>query len=127
MAAQFSPKPGAAQQDFSKVRHAPDKTDFQLTVEGHALLASIAAEARPTQLATKFPRIVNKMATLWKSKPQMDRYFEDLLTDTRGNRQGFPLGVLMELTTLKDYYQTKVFAAASKDVWDPVERARLKA
>jgi len=112
--------------DFSKVRHAPDKTDFQLTLQGHALLASIAPEARPNQLAVKFPRIVNKMAMLWKSKPQMDRYFEDLLTDTRGNRQGFPLGVLMELTTLKDYYETKVFAAAAKDVWDPVERARLK-
>ena len=127
MAAQSSTKPAAAQQDFSKVRHAPDKTDFQLTLEGHALLASIAAEARPTQLAEKFPRIVNRMATLWKSKPEMDSYFEELLTDTRGNRKGFPLGVLMELTTLKDYYQTKVFASATKDVWDPVERARLKA
>lgn len=127
MATQSSLKPAAAQQDFSKARHAPDKTDFQLTLEGHALLASIAAEARPTQLAAKFPRIVNRMATLWKNPPQMIRYFEDLLTDTRGNRQGFPLGILMELTTLKDYYHTKAFGSGTKDVWDPVERARLKA
>jgi hypothetical protein len=119
MAAQSSLKPAAAQQDFSKVRHAPDKTDFQLTLEGHALLASIAAEARPAQLASKFPRIVNRMAGLWKSPRQMDRYFEDLLTDTRGNRQGFPLGILMELTTLKDYYLTKVFPPTQRGgVWD---------
>ena len=119
MAAQFSPKPAAAQQDFSKARHAPDKTDFQMTVEGHALLASIASEARPTQLAAKFPRIVNRMASLWKSPRQMDRYFDDLLTDTRGNRQGFPLAILMELTTLKDYYLTNVFPPTQRGgVWD---------
>jgi hypothetical protein len=119
MATQPSLKPAVAQQDFSKVRHAEDKTDFQLTIEGHALLASIASEARPTQLAAKFPRIVNRMAGLWKSPRQMDRYFEDLLTDTRGGRQGFPLGILMELTTLKDYYLTRVYPPTSRgDVWN---------
>jgi hypothetical protein len=42
-----------------------------------------------------------------------------LLTDTRGNRQGFPLGILMELTSLKDYYQTKVFPPTQRNsVWD---------
>jgi len=118
MAAQPSPKPGAAQQDFSKVRHAPDKTDFQLTLEGHALLAAIAPEARPTLLPEKFPRIVNKMASLWRSPRQMDLYFEDLLTDTRGGRQGFPLGILMELSALKEYYQTKAFPPTQGgDVW----------
>jgi hypothetical protein len=55
----------------------------------------------------------------------MDRYFEDLLTDTRGNRQGFPLGILMELSALKDYYQGKVFPAIQRgDLWDMGERER---
>jgi hypothetical protein len=119
MATQPSLKPAAAQQDFSKVRHAPDKTDFQLTIEGHALLASLEETVRPKQLAAAFPRIVNRMAGLWKSPRQMDRYFEDLLTDTRGTRQGFPLGILMELTTLKEHYQTKVFPPTQRGgVWD---------
>ena len=116
-----------AQQDYSQKRSASGKDDRELNAAGKALLASIEESARPMELARVFPRIVNRMAALWKSKQEMDRYFEDLLTDTRGSRQGFPLGVLMELTTLKDYYETKVFAAAAKDVWDPVERARLKA
>jgi hypothetical protein len=119
MPAQSSVNPAAAQPDFSKVRHAPEKNDLQLSAEGGALLASIEPTMRPKQLAASFPRIVNRMAGLWRSPRQMDRYFEDLLTDTRGNRQGFPLGILMELTTLKDYYQTKVFPPTQRGgVWD---------
>jgi hypothetical protein len=53
----------------------------------------------------------------------MNRYFEQLLTDTRGVvRKGFSLGILMELTTLKDYYQTKVFPG-EHNVWDSAEDA----
>jgi|SRR5215467_2679462 len=115
-----------AQQDYSQKRSASGKDDRELNAAGKALLASIEESARPMELARVFPRIVNRMAALWKSKQEMDRYFEDLLTDTRGSRQGFPLGVLMELTTLKDYYQSKVFSSTSSDVWDAVERARLK-
>jgi hypothetical protein len=47
----------------------------------------------------------------------MDPYFEELLTDTRQNRKGFPLNILMELSTLKDYYQAKVFPTRH-DAWD---------
>ena len=57
------------------------------------------------------------MAKLWKMPREMDRCFEDLLTDTRGNRKGFPLNLLMELSTLKDYYKAKVFPTR-RDVWD---------
>jgi hypothetical protein len=119
MPAQSVINPAAPQPDFSKIRHAPERSDLQLTAEGQTLLASLEAEVRPKQLAAAFPRIVNRMASLWKSPRQMDRYFEDLLTDTRGNRQGFPLGILMELTTLKEHYQTKVFPPTQRGgVWD---------
>ena len=36
---------------------------------------------------------------------------------SRVNITGFPLGVLMELTALKDYYHTKVFPVR-RGVWD---------
>jgi hypothetical protein len=99
-----------------------------LSAEGRALLASIEEATRPKELTAAFPRIVNRMASLWKSPRQMDRYFEDLLTDTRGNRKGFPLGILMELTTLKDYYQTKVFPPTQRgnDVWHAEEAQRAR-
>jgi len=107
----------AAQIDPSKLRHPPGKDDLELNAAGEAWLASIEESARPKELAVLFPRIVNRMAKLWRVPSQMDRCFEELLTDTRGTRQGFPLGVLMELCTLKDYYQTKVFPAR-RGVWD---------
>jgi hypothetical protein len=117
--------PAAAQPDFSKIRHQSDTSDIQLSVEGQALLASMDEAVRPSQLAAAFPRIINRMAGLWRSPRQMDRYFDDLLTDTRGNRQGFPLGILMELTTLKEHYQTKVFPPTQRgDVWQSDDATR---
>src|SRR5437667_4949305 len=93
--------------DYSKRRHQPEKDDLELNAAGQALLASIEESARPKELAAVFPRIVNRMAKLWKTPREMDRYFESLLADTRGNRQGFPLKILMELGTLSDYYKVK--------------------
>jgi hypothetical protein len=57
------------------------------------------------------------MAKLWKMPREMDRYFEELLTDTRGKRQGFPLNILMELSTLNDYYKAKT-RTGKRDIWD---------
>ena len=111
-------KPSApVQADYSKRRHQPEEDDLELSAAGQALLASIEEPARPKTLAASFPRIVNRMAKLWKMPREMDRYFEDLLADTRGNRQGFSLNILMELSTLKDYYKAKVFPTR-RDVWD---------
>jgi hypothetical protein len=113
--------------DHNKTRHAAGKDDLELNAAALALLASIEESIRPKELAAAFPRIVNRMASLWKSPRQMDRYFEDLLTDTRGGRQGFPLGILMELTTLKDYYMTKVFPFTHPDdVWAAADAAKRK-
>ena len=117
MATESGKKPGDAAQDYGKLRHTPEKHDLELNAAGQALLASIEESARPRELAASFPRIVNRMANLWKTPLLMDRYFEGLLTDSRGTRKGFPLGILMELSTLRDYYQAKV-SPARGDVWD---------
>ena len=111
-------KPSAAGQlDYGKRRHQPEKDDLVLSASGLTWLGSIETSARPIRLAAVFPRIVNRIAKIWKTPREMDRYFGDLLEDTRGNRQGFPLSILMELSTLKDYYQAKVFPTRH-DAWD---------
>jgi len=115
----FPMKPNAAVQvDYSKRRHQAEKDDLELSAAGRALLASFEESARPKELAAAFPRIVNHMAKLWKMPREMDRYFEELLTDTRGKRQGFSLKILMELSTLRDFYKAKAFPPAQRDVWD---------
>ena len=106
-----------AQPDPSRLRHPLDKDDLELNAAAQAWLAALAESDRPRELALRFPRIVNRIVKLWKAPLQMDRYFDDLLTDNRGHRQGFPLGVLTELSSLKDYYQTKVFPSR-RGIWD---------
>lgn len=115
-------KPPSARVDYSKRRRAPEQDSLELNAAAQALLASIEESARPKELAAAFPRIVNRMASLWGAPRKMNRYFEQLLTNIRTARKGFSLGILMELTTLKDYYQTKVFPG-QHDVWDSAEDA----
>jgi hypothetical protein len=47
----------------------------------------------------KFPRIAETIRDLW-GRPELDRYFEQLLIDDRGNRHGFPPAVVEALLTL---------------------------
>ena len=114
----FPMKPNvAAPVDYSKRRHLPEKDDLELNPAGEALLAYIEESARPKELAAAFPRIVNRMAKLWKMPREMNLYFEELLTDTRGKRKGFSLNILMELSTLNDYYKAKT-RTGTRDIWD---------
>jgi hypothetical protein len=82
--------------------------DLRLCAEAKALLESLSPRIRPHQLPERFPRIMNQIALLWRRPVQLDRYFEELLIDSRGDRQGFPFAVALELSTLKDYHQSKV-------------------
>jgi hypothetical protein len=120
-------KPGGnqppARPDFSSRSSAPDKDSLELDAAAQALLASIEEPLRPKELAAGFPRIVNRMASLWNAPRRMNRYFEQLLTDARTHRKGFTLGILNELTALKDYYQTKVYPVPH-DVWDAAEESK---
>ena len=118
MAIESGNKPSAAAQvDYSKLRSPQEKDNLEISSAGRALLALIEESARPKELAELFPRIVNRMAELWRKPQQMNRYFEELLTSNRLNRKGFPLGVIQELCTLKDYYQTKVYPV-QRGVWE---------
>src|SRR5438445_12283110 len=111
-------KPNVATQvDYTKRRHQPEKDDLELSAAGQALLAYLEEWVRPKELAAAFPRIVNHMAKLWKMPREVDRYFGALLADTRGKRKGLSLNILIDLSTLNDYYKTKM-RTATRDVWD---------
>src|SRR5260370_41958866 len=104
----FPMKPNVTMQvDYSKRRHQPEKDDLELSAGGQALLAYIEEAARPKELAAAFRRIVNHMAKLWKMPREMNRYLVELLTDTRGKRQGFQLNILLQRRALHGYYKTK--------------------
>ena len=67
-------------------------------------LASLPPNVRPLSLATKFPRVANRVATQWGQPSACRGDFDDLVYDKRGSRRGFPPDVYVELLALRDYY-----------------------
>jgi hypothetical protein len=67
-------------------------------------LASLPLHVRPLALATQFPRVANRIAREWKEPSACRKDFEDLVYDNRGDREGFPSDVLVELLALRDHY-----------------------
>jgi hypothetical protein len=69
-----------------------------------AWMESLPWEARPVELAERFPRIANSLAELWRRVARCEEYLDALVVDRRGDRTGFPPNVTQELTKLRAYY-----------------------
>jgi hypothetical protein len=67
-------------------------------------LANLPLTVRPLALATQFPRVANRIAQEWKEPSTCRKDFEELVYDNRGDREGFPSDVLVELLALRDHY-----------------------
>jgi len=74
----------------------------QLSSEADAYFRSIEGLKYPQALVDQYPRIANQLAELKDSKTKLREYFKSLTNDERGNRAGFPFGVLMNLQDLRD-------------------------
>jgi hypothetical protein len=122
---QLNARMGATNPKKEYVRRSLAADDLRLCAGATNLLKSLDAHIRPKELPTCFPRIMNEIARLWRRPAQLDRYFEDLLIDHRGGRGGFPMNVALELSTLKDYYQTEVYPK-EECVWQQVYRLPTK-
>jgi len=66
---------------------------------------ALPPELHPAVLRARFPRIANGLASGWRDRDATMRSFDELLTDKRGGRQGFPPNVLQELHALKAFYE----------------------
>jgi hypothetical protein len=66
-------------------------------------ILSLPTEVRPHLLASRFAHIANWLCSTWHDPEATRHCFDDLLTDRRGGRQGFPLVVLKELQHLRKY------------------------
>lgn len=60
----------------------------------------LPSDLRPIALLDRYARIANLLAAMWADPRAFDAYMDSLLTDKRGNRQGFPPEVARELATL---------------------------
>jgi hypothetical protein len=56
----------------------------------------------------------------------MSRYFNEILFDERGDREGFPPEVMAELFALSNYHEsTKPSRSALESAWHSAENERL--
>jgi len=77
--------------------------------------ARLPLAVQPEVLRDRFPRIANGLAAGWHDRDATIDYVDDLLTDRRGGRKGFPVDVLEELRRLKAFYLG--LEPAPDDVW----------
>jgi hypothetical protein len=64
-------------------------------------LSELPEKVRPVVLARLFPRVANKLCSLWTDPLLSNAYLSSLLMDSRdGGREGFPMAVAAELAAL---------------------------
>lgn len=79
-----------------------------------------------TKLATRawiedYPRICERILQLW-GRPECEGYLNSLIIDTRGNRKGFPPGVMEELLYLGRLARALVIMKIDGDIWQNLDQ-----
>jgi hypothetical protein len=96
----------AEPRDWSKHRR-PQPVEFLLPIS-EQLLDELPPDVFPGALASQYARIVNLIALQWNDRESCGRYFNGLLNDQRGGRQGFPELVKRDLLRLAKYWYHSV-------------------
>ena len=89
-------------EDFARLRKA-DPVNHLLPTS-RKWLESLLNEARPVALASSYARIINNFAHQWNDPAACGAYFEALLVDRRGGRQGFPPAIQADIRKLLEYF-----------------------
>jgi hypothetical protein len=89
---------------WAAVRRAPRLCDEALTGTARVWLRRLPTGRRPLRLCERFPRVANRIAWCWHDTALAGQVLEDLLTDRRGGRAGFPKPVVAELRRLREYH-----------------------
>ena len=72
-----------------------------------AKLRDAPAAFYPRQLVDSYPRIADKIVQLWGT-PEIEAYFQELMLNDRGDRQGFSQPVLTEILNLRTWYRSRL-------------------
>lgn len=86
---------------FAAQRRPPRPSDVALDAGAERWLRTLAPGRRPYRLATLFPRVANRLALCAGDREMFLQALDDLLTDRRGGRRGFPAQVVRELKRLR--------------------------
>lgn len=83
--------------DWSRVRAPERHRDQSLSLRAQRWMGRLPEDSRPQILAERYPRIVNQLAACWRDHGLTEHLLDQLLTDTRGSRAGFPPVIVTEL------------------------------
>ena len=89
--------------EFESMRAPARDSDLNLTIDTRLWLLRLPPKLRPVKLADSFPRVANRIARDWSDNFMLEVCFEDLMTDRRGGRRGFPTPVVREIRRLYDF------------------------
>jgi len=92
------------QVDWTPLRAPIVDQDRALLSSTHLWLRRIPTPMHPKQLCRYYPRVANRLAQNWDDPVATDRLFDDLLTDRRGRRRGFPERIKAEIERLERYH-----------------------
>lgn len=74
-------------------------------------------EHYPYELENKYPRILDKIMSLWDSE-EIEEYFLSLMVNDRENRIGFPPDIAAQIMHLSLVHAAQQSADERKDIWD---------
>lgn len=102
-ASQRGPKRPELMTDSDWVRHrAPVRhRDEALSDAAQKWSRRLPEAIRPDELCTRYPRIANRLAQLWRDPGLTEHCLDELLSPRRTGRQGFPQPVADELLALQ--------------------------
>lgn len=87
---------------WESVRRPARHNDEALTGTTRIWLRKLPPGRRPVHLCAQFPRLANLLAWHWRDPVLTHELLDDLLTDRRGGRAGFPRAIAFELRRLRD-------------------------
>lgn len=88
------------------VRRPVEPDDFELNQRAIQWFEALPFYVRPNELAVRFPRIVNAIASCWYHPVRCRVYLDSLLMDNRGGRRGFPFEIILEISNLRSFRET---------------------
>jgi len=80
-------------------------------------LRELPPRRRPLRLCAQFPRVANRIAWHWADFERSTEVLEDLLTDRRGGRRGFPPVVARELQGLCEFHLQMRVETQEEGAW----------
>ena len=76
--------------------------EVHLSAAADDFFRTLSGTDYPQALVDGYPRIANTIVELRDDREKLKSYFDTLLSDTRGGRQGFSFKVLMDIQNLHD-------------------------